>query len=295
MSDYLVRATAAEGEILALAARTTDLVQEARNLHRTSPVATAALGRVLTGAALMAATLKDGHSLTLRVEGDGPLGSIVAVARPGAVKGYVAEPQVDLPLKARGKLDVGRAVGKGWLYVIKDLGLKEPYVGSVELVSGEIGEDLAYYFTASEQKPSAVGLGVMVEPDGRVGAAGGYLVQVLPEASQELAEALEKNIKEAGAVSRLISQGATPEDILYLLLKGYSFKIHQRDPLKFTCDCSRERLRNILLALGPEELKQLLAEQGGAEAKCAFCNRTYWFDRGEVAELLELSSSAEGG
>jgi molecular chaperone Hsp33 len=210
MNDYLVRATAEEGQIFALVARTSDLVEEARTLHNTSPVATAALGRVLTGAALMAASLKDGHRLTLRIEGDGPLDSIVATARPGAVKGYVAEPQVDLPLKAKGKLDVGRAVGKGSLYIIKDLGLKEPYVGSVELVSGEIGEDLAYYFTASEQKPSAVGLGVLVEPEGKVKAAGGYLLQLLPGASKELAEALEKKIKEAGAVSRLISLGYTP-------------------------------------------------------------------------------------
>lgn len=293
MNDYLVRATAEEGQIFALVARTSDLVEEARTLHNTSPVATAALGRVLTGAALMAASLKDGHRLTLRIEGDGPLGSIVATAIPGAVKGYVAEPQVDLPLKAKGKLDVGRAVGKGSLYIIKDLGLKEPYVGSVELVSGEIGEDLAYYFTASEQKPSAVGLGVLVEPEGKVEAAGGYLLQLLPGASNELAEALEKNIKEAGAVSRLISLGYTPEDILALLLRGFSFKIHERQPLKFACDCSRDRLREILLALGPKELEQLLTEQGGAEAKCAFCNRTYWFNREEVAKLLELSRSAK--
>ncbi|MGI9952388.1 Hsp33 family molecular chaperone HslO [Moorellaceae bacterium AZ2] len=288
MEDYLVRATAGEG-VLALVARTTDLVERARNLHNTSPTATAALGRLLTGAALMSATLKEGQSVTLRITGDGPLGSLVAVARPGRVKGYVGEPQVDLPLKGEGKLDVGRAVGRGTLYVVKDLGLKEPYVGSVELVSGEIGEDLAYYFSSSEQKPSAVGLGVRVEPGGKVGAAGGYLLQLLPGAQEGIAEALENNVREAGAVSRLLAQGLTPEDILRLLLQGLSFKMHEYQPLQFACECSRERLREILLALGEEELERLLAEQGGAEAVCAFCNRVYRFGRDEVEELVKLS------
>ncbi|WP_141264178.1 Hsp33 family molecular chaperone HslO [Moorella sp. E308F] len=286
MKDYLVRATAGEGQILAIAAQTTLLVQEAKDLHNTSPTATAALGRVLTGAALMAATLKEGQSITVRILGDGPLGSIVAVARPGTVKGYVAEPGVDLPLRHDGKLDVGRAVGRGMMYVAKDLGLKEPYNGSVPLVSGEIGEDLAYYFTASEQKPSAVGLGVLVEPGGKVGAAGGYLLQLLPGSAEGTAATLEKNIEAAGPVSRLIARGHTPEDILALLLKGFSLKIHERRPLHYACDCSRERLQDILLALGPGELQKLLEEQGGAEARCAFCSRTYRFSREEVAELL---------
>lgn len=293
MKDYLVRATAAEGQILALVAKSTDLVEEARNLHQTSPTATAALGRVLTGAALMAATLKEGQSLTVRVLGDGPLGSIIAVARPGVVKGYVAEPRAEVPLKPEGKLDVGRAVGRGTLYVTKDLGLKEPYNGSVPLVSGEIAEDLAYYYTASEQKPSAVGLGVLVEPDGRVRAAGGYLLQLLPGVREEVAERLEGNIKEAGPVSQLVDRGDKPEDILALLLKGFAIKIHERLPLSFACDCSREKLEEILMALGEKELEKLLEEQGQAEARCAFCNRVYRFSREEVAELLAKNRLAD--
>ncbi|WP_258359370.1 Hsp33 family molecular chaperone HslO [Moorella sulfitireducens (nom. illeg.)] len=286
MPDYLVRATAGEGQILAIATQTTGLVQAAKELHNTSPTATAALGRVLTGAAMMAATLKEGQGITVRILGNGPLGSIVAVARPGEVKGYVMEPGVDLPLKSDGKLDVGGAVGRGTLYVAKDLGLKEPYSGSVPLVSGEIGEDLAYYFTASEQKPSAVGLGVLLEPGGKVGAAGGYLLQLLPGAAEEIAVSLEKNIQAAGPVSSLILQEHTPEDILALLLKGFSLKVHERQPIKYNCGCSRERLKGILLALGPAELQKLLEEQGGAEAKCAFCSRVYRFSGEEVAELL---------
>lgn len=293
MEDYLVRATAAEGQILALVARSTGLVEEARNLHQTSPTATAALGRVLTGAALMAATLKEGQSLTVRVLGDGPLGSIIAVARPGVVKGYVAEPQAEVPLKPEGKLDVGRAVGQGVLYLTKDLGLKEPYNGSVPLLSGEIAEDLAYYFTVSEQKPSAVGLGVLVEPDGRVRAAGGYLLQLLPDAREEVAEILEGNIKDVGPVSQLVAKGDRPEEILALLLKGFPFKIHERLPLHFACDCSREKLEEILMALGEKELEKLLEEKGVVEAKCAFCNQTYRFSQEEVARVLAKSRLPE--
>ncbi|MBE3580530.1 MAG: Hsp33 family molecular chaperone HslO [Thermoanaerobacteraceae bacterium] len=293
MEDYLVRATGEEG-VLALVARTTALVEMARQLHNTYPTATAALGRLLTGGALMAATLKEGQSVTLRIRGDGPLGSLVAVARPGKVKGYVEEPQVDLPLRGDGKLDVGRAVGRGTLYVVKDLGLKEPYVGSVELVSGEIGEDLAHYFASSEQKPSAVGIGVRVEPGGKVGAAGGFLVQLLPGAREDLAELLENNIRAAGAVSSLLARGLSPEDILHLLLKGLSFKVHEGKPLRWACDCSRRRLREILVALGPEELERILVEQGEAEAVCAFCSRVYRFGRDEVEELVELSRLNRG-
>jgi len=291
--DYLVRATAEDGRILALVARSTKLVEEARRLHNTSPTATAALGRVLTAAALMGATLKERQSLTLRVVGDGPLGAIVATARDGAVRGYVSEPQVYLPLDAAGKLDVGAAVGKGILYVTKDLGLREPYNGSVPLVSGEIGKDLAYYFTASEQTPSAVALGVLVGPTGAVKAAGGYLLQLLPGADEEMAARLEGNVRATGPVSRLVARAFSPEDILATLLEGFDVQIHERQFFRFACDCSRERLREILLALGPEELEQLLAEQGGAEATCAFCNQVYRFSAEELAELVALSRRPE--
>lgn len=286
--DYLVRATAEEGRILALVARSTELVEQARRLHDTLPTATAALGRVLTAAALMGATLKQGQSVTLRVLGDGPLGGIVATARGGAVKGYVGEPRVDLPLSADGKLDVGAAVGKGVLCVTKDLGLREPYNGSVPLVSGEIGKDLAYYFATSEQTPSAVALGVLVGPAGEVKAAGGYLMQLLPGADEEMAARLEKNVQATGPVSRLVAAACTPEDTLAMLLDGFTVKLHERRFFRFACDCSRERLREILLALGPEELAKLLAEQGGAEARCGFCNRVYRFGPEELAALLAL-------
>lgn len=291
--DYLVRATAEDGRILAFVARSTELVEEARRLHNTSPTATAALGRVLTAAALMGASLKERQSLTLRVVGDGPLRAIVATARGGAVRGYVGEPQVDLPLNAAGKLDVGAAVGKGVLYVTKDLGLREPYNGSVPLVSGEIGKDLAYYFAKSEQTPSAVALGVLVGPAGAVKAAGGYLVQLLPGAGDGMAARLEENVQATGPVSRLVSRACTPEDILAALLDGFDVQIHERHFFRFACDCSRERVREILLALGPEELEKLLVEQGGAEATCAFCNQVYRFGEGELAELVALSRRPE--
>ncbi|MEW5762698.1 MAG: Hsp33 family molecular chaperone HslO [Bacillota bacterium] len=288
--DYLVRATAEGGRILALVARSTELVREGQRLHGTSPTATAAFGRVLTAAALMGATLKDRQSLTLRVLGDGPLGGIVATVREMRIKGYVREPFVDLPLNDAGKLDVAGAVGKGTLYVTRDLGLREPYNGSVPLVSGEIGKDLAHYFRYSEQTPAAVALGVLVGPDAGVRAAGGYILQLLPGAGEETAARLEANIGATGPVSRLIDRACTPEDILAMLLDGFSPRVEARQAFRFACDCSRERLREILVALGREELEELLAEQGGAEARCAFCNRVYRFGRDELAELVELAA-----
>ncbi|ACX52086.1 Hsp33 protein [Ammonifex degensii KC4] len=291
--DYLVRAVANGGQILALVARSTELVREARRLHGTSPTATAALGRVLTAAALMGATLKDGQTLTLRVVGDGPAGWIVATVRDMRIKGYIREPHIYLPLNAAGKLDVAQAIGKGMLYVTKDLGLREPYNGCVPLVSGEIGKDLAYYFTVSEQTPAAVGLGVLLDPDGEVRAAGGYILQLLPGASEEVVAQLEANVEATGPVSHLFAEGCTPEGVLALLLRGFTPTILARQTFAFVCDCSRERLTKVLLALGREELEALLTEQGEVEAKCGFCNRVYRFSREELQELIELAEPKE--
>lgn len=287
-NDYLVRATAAEGKILALVARSTDMVREANRLHGTTPTATAALGRVVTAAALMGATLKEKQSLTLRFKGDGPAGSIVATVKDMRIKGYINEPLIDLPLRSPGKLNVAAAVGKGMLYVTKDLGLREPYNGNVPLVSGEIAEDIAYYFTVSEQIPAAVGLGVLVGPGDNM-SAGGYIIQLLPGGEEDLASQIEANVRAVGSVSHLIAQGCTPENLLDMLLGSFSPVVHARQTFCFACDCSRERLKGVLLALGRKELEEMLTEQGGAEARCGFCTQVYKISREELAELIEVA------
>lgn len=286
--DLLVRATAAGGRIRALAARTTGLVEEARRRHGTTPTATAALGRVLTATALLAATLDEGQSVTVRVLGSGPLGAVVAVGdTAGNVRGYVQHPGVLLPLNPQGKLDVGRAVGlPGYLHVTRDLGLREPYTGSVPLVSGEIGEDLTSYFFHSEQIPSLVSLGVLVAPDGTVLAAGGFFVQLLPGAEEQWAERLTRNAAELTGISRRIEAGLGPEDIVATALAGFEPRIHARKEIRFRCRCSRERTRALLAALGPDELDLMLAEDGAAELRCHFCNESYRFDGEELRELI---------
>ncbi|MGO0122166.1 Hsp33 family molecular chaperone HslO [Desulfothermobacter acidiphilus] len=290
--DYLVRAVAGQGQILALAARSSELVQNAKSLHGTSFTATAALGRLLTAAALMGAMLKDRQTLTIRVEGDGPAGMMVATVRDGKIKGYIQEPHVYLPLNATGKLDVAQAVGEGKLYVVKDLGLREPYHGCVPLVSGEIGKDLAYYFTVSEQTPAAVGLGVLLDAEGEVRAAGGYIVQLLPGVEEAVASQLEANVAAVGSVSRLLAEGCTPEDLIERLLQGFSPTILARQSFAFACDCSRERLAEVLMLLGREELEALLVEQGQVEARCGFCNQVYRFSREELEELIRRAPPA---
>ncbi|MBO8168116.1 MAG: Hsp33 family molecular chaperone HslO [Thermoanaerobacteraceae bacterium] len=288
MGDHLLRATA-QGQIRMLAAVTTDLVNEAQRRHKTLPTATAALGRVLTAAVMMGATLKGEETLTLRVMGDGPLGTLVAVANArGRVKGYVQNPRVHLPLRETdGKLDVGRAVGKnGMLHVAKDLSLKEPYTGSVPLVSGEIGEDLARYYLDSEQTPSAVALGVLVDTDNSVKAAGGYIVQLLPGTDEDIISRLEENIKSAQNVSRLIDGGKDARQLIEEVLKGFAIKIHERLDLQFACDCSFERLEELLVSLGSEEIKSMIEEEQGAEVRCHFCNEEYHFSKTDLERLL---------
>ncbi|WP_088554531.1 Hsp33 family molecular chaperone HslO, partial [Calderihabitans maritimus] len=244
----------------------------------------------------MAMDLKGDDILTIRIMGNGPLGAIVVVANAkGEVKGYVQDPTVHLPPRADKKLDVGGAVGNtGMLYVTKDLGLKEPYTGSVQLVSGEIAEDLAYYFYDSEQRPSSVALGVLVEKDHSVRAAGGLIIQLMPGAQEEIIERLEKNLKNLESVSSLIDQGRKPEELLALTLDGFNIKIHQKQAVKFACNCSRERLEEILLSLGHAELKSMLEEQGQAEVRCHFCNRTYHFSRAEIVQLLKELEEKKG-
>ena len=285
--DYVIRATAENALLKAFVATTTHLCEAARKSHDTYPTATAALGRLLTAAAMQGMNLKGDDILTLRVQGDGPLGQLVAVSRSdGRVKGYVSEPHVHLPLRPDGKLDVGGAVGKGMLYITKDFGLKEPYTGSVPLVTGEIAEDLTSYFAVSEQTPSAVALGVLVDVDNSVKGAGGVLVQLMPGAPDDLINRLEANLAALPQVSRFFGEGGTPEELLQLVFKGFDYRILASQPLAFACDCSKEKLEGILISLGPEELAYLSSEQGGAEVRCHYCNQAYRFAKEELDRLI---------
>lgn len=289
--DYLVRATAAEGQLRAFACRTTQLVEEARLRHVTYPTATAALGRVLTGAVMLGSLLKREETVVLQVAGDGPLGTIVAEGDAhGRVRGYVGNPQVHLPSTPAGKLDVAGAVGRtGTFYVLRDLGLKEPYRGSVPLISGEIAEDLTYYFARSEQTPSAVALGVLVETDNSVRAAGGYLVQLMPGADPRLGGEVERAVAASLPISTLIDAGRTPEGILSELLGTLDPVIQGRIPLSYACRCNRDRLTRALIALGPEELRDLAGQPEGAELICRFCGERHVFPPAELEELAEAA------
>lgn len=287
--ETLYHVTAAEGRIRALAARTTSVVEEARWRHGLYPTATAALGRALTGAALLAASLKGKEKLMVEIVGDGPLGRIAAEAdAAGAVRGYVSHPRVHLPLNSAGKLDVAKAVGKGTLYVTKDLGLKEPYRGMVPIVSGEIAEDLAYYLNASEQTPSACILGVLVDADNSVRASGGLLIQLMPGAleDEELIQRLERGIQEMPALSRAIDEGSLPIELLFDLLDGLEPKVVHQRPLAFQCSCSKERFSRGLIALGKEELEAIVESQGGAELVCHFCGEKYDVSEDELRSLI---------
>ncbi|NGZ78147.1 Hsp33 family molecular chaperone HslO [Saccharibacillus alkalitolerans] len=285
--DYLVRGTALGGKVRAFAVRSTNLVEELRRRHDTFPTATAALGRTLTTAAMMGAMLKGEEKLTIQVKGSGPLGQIVADANAkGEVRGYVDHPHVHLPSNAMGKLDVAGAVGtEGFLYVTKDLGLKEPYRGSVPIVSGELGEDFTYYFAASEQTPSAVGIGVLVAPDNSVISAGGLIVQLLPGLSDEEIDAIERAISTLPPVSALIDQGLSPEELIKWVLPDVN--IQESLDVVFRCECSRERVERTLISLGSEEIQGIIDDQGVAEVVCHFCNETYQFEREDLEQILE--------
>lgn len=283
MPDYLVRATA-EG-FRAFAAVTTKLTDEARRRHNCFPVASAALGRTMTAALLLAANLKTEESLTVRISGDGPLEEVIADAyAKGEVRGYVKNPSVDLPLKGV-KLDVGRAVGKGNIYVTRFTGLKQPFTGSAPLISGEIAEDVTHYLLASEQIPSIVSLGVLVEPDMSVSAAGGFMVQALPGANKEELDIIEKNVSTIPPASHIIKGGTSPHDMIGMIFAGLSKTIYEPMELAFKCPCSRERVCNMLISLGTKELSEMILE-GKAEVCCHFCGEKYHFDKKDLEFLL---------
>lgn len=288
MNDYMIRAMAADGQIRAFAATTRDLTEFARNAHNTSPVATAALGRLLTGAAMMGIMMKgEKDLLTVKIEGDGPIqGLTVTADSRGNVKGYAFNPEVMLPPNEKGKLDVGGALGVGVLTVIKDIGLKEPYVGQTILVSGEIAEDLTYYFATSEQTPSSVALGVLMNRENTVRQAGGFIIQLLPGASEEIISGLEKNLGEMEPVTSLLDQGLTPEEILEHVIGAYGLEIQERMPVQFTCNCSRERIEKALVSVGKQELQSMIDDGKTIEVNCHFCNKHYPVTVEELGELL---------
>lgn len=287
-SGLVAHATAAGGSLRALAAVTTDIIEEARQRHGLYPTAAAAVGRTMSAAALMGAQLKGGQKVMLQISGDGPLRQVVADAdAAGNVRGYAANPHVHFPLNPKGKLDVARAVGNGNLIVVKDLGMKEPYRGLTPIVSGEIAEDVAHYFAQSEQVPSAVSLGVLVESDGSVRAAGGLLIQLLPGAEAELIDRLEARITGLQSVSHMVSLGMSPADILNAALHELDLRIVGETKLQFFCGCSRERLGAGLVALGQAELEDILAKEGEAELTCNFCAEKYAFSKDDLLELID--------
>ena len=289
MSDQLVRAISKDGAVKAVAVSTRGLTERARQIHKTLPVATAALGRTLAAASMMGNALKeDGASVTLQIKGGGPLGTLLAVSdNQGNVRGTVDNPAVDLPLRPDGKLDVGGAVGcNGTLTVIRDLNMKEPYVGSVGLLGGEIAEDLAAYFVESEQIPTACGLGVLVDRDQSVLAAGGYLIQLLPGASEDTISKVEGSILAAGPVTALLRENDDPEALLRRALSDFDLEILERCPIEYRCYCSRERMERALISIGREELRSLIDEKGEAELTCRFCDNVQHFSREDLEALL---------
>lgn len=293
MDDYILRATAADGLIRAFAATTKNTVQTARTLHNTTPVASAALGRLLTAGAMMGTMLKGEKDLvTLQIKGDGPIeGLLVTADSKGRVKGYPFNPNVDIPPKSPVKLDVGGAVGKGYLTVIKDLGLKEPYVGKTELVSGEIAEDLTYYYAKSEQIPTAIALGVLVDTDTSIKAAGGFIIQLMPGATLDVATMLEERITHLKYITELLDRGETPETILDAVLGDMDLEIIDKMPTEFYCDCSRERVEKALISIGEKDLRTILEEDKKAEISCHFCNKVYNFDEADLKKLLDEATS----
>ena len=290
MADRIVRAISTDGMVQAAAICSRDLTERARQIHKTLPVATAALGRTLAAASMMGNALKsDGASLTLQFKGGGPLGTVLAVSdNEGNVRGYVTNPHVDIPLRKDGKLDVGTAVGhEGTLTVIKDLHMKEPYVGTIDLLGGEIAEDVAGYFVESEQIPTACALGVLVDRDQSVKAAGGYLIQLMPGAAEDTIAKVEGGIMAAGAVSAILEKNDDPEAMLRTVMSDFDLKVLETCPVEYRCYCSRERVERALISLGREELEQMLSEQGGCQLTCQFCDAVYEFTAEDIQRLLK--------
>lgn len=290
MKDYIVRASAADTQIRAFAAVTTKLAEEARKRHGTSPVATAALGRLLTGGVMMGSMMKNPEDLlTIQIRCSGPIkGLTVTADSQGNVKGYVYEPGVMLPPK-NGKLDVGGALGQGVLTVVKDMGLKEPYSGQTILQTGEIAEDLTYYFATSEQVPSSVGLGVLMEKDNTVRCAGGFIVQVMPFVQDSVLEVLEENIRNVRSVTSMLDNGHTPEEMLSQVLEGLDVEITDTMPARFYCNCSRERIEKAIISIGKKDIQSMIRDGKDIEVKCHFCNRAYNFTVEDLKELLKKS------
>lgn len=290
--DYIVRATAADQQIRAFAATTAETVETARRFHNTSPVATAALGRLLTAGAMMGVMMKgEKDLLTLQIQGDGPLGGITVTADSAArVKGYVNHPEVLIHANAQGKLDVGGAVGKGMLRVIRDLGMKEPYVGQCELSTGEIGDDLTSYFAVSEQVPSAVGLGVLMNRDNTVRQAGGFILQLMPFAPEELIDRLEQKLSEVTSVTALLDGGKTPEQILETLLGEFGLELTDTVPAQYYCGCSRERIEKALSSIGAKDLQEMIDDGETIEVSCQFCDKKYQVTVDELRALQQKRS-----
>ena len=290
MSDRIVRAISSDGFVQAAAVCSREMTERARQIHKTLPVGTAALGRTLAAASMMGNALKgQGASVTLQIKGDGPLGTVLAVADPqGNVRGYVTNPGADLPLRSDGKLDVGGAVGhEGTLTVIKDLQMKEPYVGTIDLMGGEIAEDVAAYFVESEQIPTACGLGVLVDRDQSVRAAGGYLIQLLPGADEDTIVKVEGGILAAGSVSAILDKDPDPEHLLRAVMSDFDIRILDSSDVEYRCYCSRERVERALISLGAEELEGILREQGSCQLTCQFCDAVYEFSTGELQALID--------
>ncbi len=288
MNDYIVRATAATSQIRAFAMTSRALVEEARRIHNLSPVITAALGRLLTAGAMMGSMLKgDKDVLTMQIHCDGPVRGLAVTADAKAnVKGTALEPQVMLPPNALGKLDVGGAVGNGILSVIKDMGLKEPYVGQTQLQTGEIAEDLTYYFATSEQVPSAVGLGVLMEKDNTVRQAGGFIIQLMPSADDETINALEEKLKTMDSVTNILDAGSTPEQLLELLLGGLGLEINDTISAQYYCDCSRERVERAIISIGKKDIQEMIDDGKQVEVRCQFCDKIYNFEVEDLEKML---------
>ena len=288
MNDYIIRATAANDQIRAFAAVTTEMVETAREHHNTSPVATAALGRLLTAGAMMGSMMKgEKDVLTLQIKAGGPLQGITVTAdSQGNVKGYVGNPDVCIPANSKGKLDVAGAVGPGFLTMIKDMGLKEPYSGQVMLQTCEIAEDLTYYFATSEQVPSAVGLGVLMNKNNTVRQAGGFIVQLMPFAEEEVISRLEQNVQKINSVTNLLEEGHTPESLLEKVLEGFDVQINEKMDTRFRCNCSKERVAKALISIGRKELNEMIQEGKPIEMNCHFCNTNYNFTVEELKEIL---------
>lgn len=289
MKDYMVRATAANAQIRAFACTTRETVETARAAHNTSPVVTAALGRLLSAGVMMGSMLKgDDELITLQIKGDGPIGGLTVTAdRNGHVKGYANVPDVILPANAQGKLDVGGAVGAGILSVIRDMGLKDPYVGQTDLQTGEIAEDLTYYYAASEQVPSSVGLGVLMNKDNHVRQAGGFIIQVLPNAEDAVIDRLEKRLGEVDSVTKLLEDGMSPEDIVRYLMDGMDVDFLDTIPTQYHCNCSRERVSRAIASIGRKDLEEMIKDGEPVEVNCDFCGSHYLFDTEDLKQMLK--------